>query len=119
MSRYGVEVGLRFKVIDRDTQYLFPPSVQERLPEKHLARFVVDIVEGLNLERLNASYRGSGSKAFPPSMMVAFRYIAANTHPDHDTIASFRKSFLEELSPRHLQGYWRWCKRWGCCRWGR
>ena len=117
-------MGERFKTIDRDTQYLFPPSVQEWLPEEHLARFVVEIVEGLNLERLNASYRGSGSEAFPPSMMVAllfygystgvfssrkleratydsvaFRYIAANTHPDHDTIASFRKRFLEELSP--------------------
>lgn len=117
-------MGERFKTIDRDTEYLFPPSVQEWLPEGHLARFVVEIVEGLNLEALNLSYRGSGSEAFPPSMMVAllfygystgvfssrklecatydsvaFRYIAANTHPDHDTIASFRKRFLEELNP--------------------
>jgi len=117
-------MGDRFKIIDRDTQYLFPPSVQDWLPENHLARFVVEIVDGLNLESLNASYRGSGSKAFPPSMLVAllfygystgifssrkleratydsvaFRYIAANTHPDHDTIASFRKRFMEELGP--------------------
>jgi len=117
-------MGERFKTIDRDTEYLFPPSVQEWLPEDHLARFVVEIVDGLNLERLNASYRGSGSEAFPPSMMVAllfygyatgifssrklerstydsvaFRYIAANTHPDHDTIASFRRRFLDELAP--------------------
>lgn len=117
-------MGERFKTIDRDTQYLFPPSVQEWLPENHLARFVVEIVDGLNLERLNTSYRGCGSEAFPPSMMVAllfygyatgvfssrqleratydsvaFRYIAANTHPDHDTIASFRRRFMDELSP--------------------
>jgi len=117
-------MGERFKTIDRDTQYLFPPSVQDWLPEDHLARFVVEIVEGINLERLNSSYRGCGSEAFPPSMMVAllfygystgifssrkleratydsvaFRYIAANTHPDHDTIASFRRRFMEELSP--------------------
>jgi len=114
----------RFKTIDRDTQFLFPPSVQEWLPENHLARFVVEIVDGKNLETLNSSYRGCGSEAFPPSMMVAllfygystgvfssrkleratydsvaFRYIAANTHPDHDTIASFRRRFMEELGP--------------------
>lgn len=117
-------MGERFKTIDRDTEYLFPPSVQEWLPEGHLARFVVEVVEGLNLEALNLSYRGSGSEAFPPSMMVAllfygystgvfssrkleratydsvaFRYIAANTHPDHDTIATFRKRFMKELTP--------------------
>jgi transposase len=117
-------MGERFKTIDRNTLYLFPPSVQEWLPEDHLARFVVEIVDGLNLERLNASYTGCGSEAFPPSMMVAllfygyatgvfssrklerstydsvaFRYIAANTHPDHDTIASFRRRFLDELNP--------------------
>ena len=121
-------MGERFKIIDRDTEYLFPPSVQEWLPEDHLARFVVEIVDGLNLERLNASFRGSGSEAFPPSMMVAllfygyatgvfssrklerstydsvaFRYIAANTHPDHDTIASFRRRFLDELGPAFAQ----------------
>lgn len=117
-------MGERFKTIDRDTQYLFPPSVQDWLPENHLARFVVEIVDGINLETLNASYRGCGNEAFPPSMMVAllfygyatgvfssrkleratydsvaFRYIAANTHPDHDTIASFRRRFMAELSP--------------------
>ena len=121
-------MGERFKTIDRDTLYLFPPSVQEWLPEDHLARFVVEIVDGLNLERLNASYKGCGSEAFPPSMMaallfygyatgifssrklerstydsVAFRYIAANTHPDHDTIASFRRRFLDELNPAFAQ----------------
>jgi transposase len=114
----------RFKIVDRDTQYLFPPSVQDWLPESHLARFVVEVVDGLNLETLNSSYRGRGSEAFPPAMMVAllfygystgvfssrkleratydsvaFRYITANTHPDHDTIATFRRRFMEELSP--------------------
>jgi hypothetical protein len=56
-------MGDQFKTIDRDTEYLFPPSVQEWLPEDHLARFIMEIVEGLNLERLNSSYRGSGSEA--------------------------------------------------------
>ncbi len=113
----------RFVSMDRDTAYLLPPSVQEWLPEDHLARFVVEIVEGMNLGELTEAYRGRGSDAYHPAMMVAllfygyatgvfssrkleratydsvaFRYVAANAHPDHDTIAVFRKRFLGELS---------------------
>lgn len=113
----------RFVSVDRDTAYLLPPSVQEWLPENHLARFVVEIVEQLDLDRLRTAYRGRGSDAFHPAMMVALlfygyatgvfssrklergtydsvavRYVAANQHPDHDTIANFRKRFLKELS---------------------
>jgi len=111
-----------FIPIDRDTPYIFPPSVQDYLPDDHLARFVVDIVEQLDLGHLSAVYSGRGSKPFHPAMLVAllfygystgvfssrklekatydsiaFRYICANTNPDHDTIASFRKRFLKEL----------------------
>jgi len=113
----------RFVSVDRDTAYLLPPSLQEWLPENHLARFVVEIVERLDLGKLTTAYCGRGSDAFHPAMMVAllfygyatgvfssrklerathdsvaFRYIAANQHPDHDTIANFRKRFLKELS---------------------
>ena len=109
-------MGNRFKSIDRETPYLFPPSVQEWLPEKHLARFVVEIVSRLDLRPLEDAYTKRGSEGYPPAAMVAllfygyatgvfssrkleeatydsvaFRYIAANTHPDHDTIAHFRK----------------------------
>jgi transposase len=118
----------RFVNVDRDTPYLLPPSVQDWLPENHLARFVVEIVERLDLGVLSQAYRGRGSDAFPPSMMVAlmfygyatgvfssrqleratfdsvaFRYVAGNQHPDHDTIASFRKRFLKELSALFVQ----------------
>ena len=118
----------RFKTIDRDTPYLFPPSVQEWLPEKHLARFVVEIVSKLDLRKLEDSYTKRGSEGYHPATMlallfygyatgvfssrkleqatydsVAFRYIAANTHPDHDTIAHFRKRFLEELKPLFVE----------------
>ncbi|MFH0826150.1 MAG: IS1182 family transposase [Pseudomonadota bacterium] len=111
-----------FGDVDRETLYLMPPSVQDWLPENHLARFVVEIVEQINLWALKASYSGRGSKPYDPEMLVAllfygyatgvfssrklerstydsvaFRYIAANTHPDHDTIAAFRKRFLPEL----------------------
>ena len=60
-----------FKQCDRETVYLFPPSVQDWLPEGHLARFVVEIVEQCNLERLKASYAGRGSEAYSPEMLVA------------------------------------------------
>jgi transposase len=111
-----------FAQVDRETLYLLPPSIQEWLPENHLARFVVEIVDQINLWTLNESYSGRGSKPYSPAMLVAllfygyatgvfssrklerstydsvaFRYIAANAHPDHDTIAAFRKRFLPEL----------------------
>jgi len=57
---------VRFVPIDRDTQFLFPPSVQEWLPEDHLARFIVDIVEQLDLSALEQSYAGRGSDAHHP-----------------------------------------------------
>ena len=56
----------RFRDGDRGTGYLFPPSVDEWLPEKHLARFVVEVIEGLDLSAMNGSYRGSGSAAYAP-----------------------------------------------------
>ena len=101
----------------------YRPSIQEWLPEHHLARFVVDIVEQLDLSEITSGYGGSGGKrAYHPAMLVAllfygyatgvfssrkleqatydsvaFRYITGDEHPDHDTIASFRKRFLDEL----------------------
>ena len=117
-----------FVPADRAQQYLFPPSIQDWLPESHLARFIVDIVSQLDLLELSATYAGKGVKAYHPSMLVAllfygyatgvfssrkleqatydsiaFRYITANSHPDHDTIASFRKRFLEHLKPLFMQ----------------
>ncbi len=111
-----------FRTIDRETGFLLPPSVDEWLPEKHLARFVVEVMEGLDLRTMSGSYRGSGSASYHPRMLlgilvygyatgifssrkleratydsVAFRFIAANDHPDHDTIATFRRRFLKEI----------------------
>jgi len=111
-----------FRTIDRQTGYLLPPSVDEWLPEKHLARFIVEAIDGLDLGRMSGAYRGSGSASYHPRMLlgllvygyatgvfssrkleratydsVAFRFIAANDHPDHDTIATFRRRFLKEI----------------------
>lgn len=121
-------MAFKFVAADRDTPFLLPPSVQDWLPEGHLARFVVDIVHKLDISNLEKSYSGRGSKAFHPSVLlsllfygyatgvfssrkleaasydsVAFRYICANTHPDHDTIATFRKRFLSELKDVFVQ----------------
>lgn len=111
-----------FQNVDRDTIYLMPPSIQEWLPENHLARFVVDIVAQLDLKPVYNSYRGCGSKASDPAMLISLlfygyatgifssrklekatyenipiRFICANNHPDHDTIANFRKRFLPQI----------------------
>lgn len=116
---------------DRKTPFLLPPSIDEWLPEGHLARFVVEIVEQLDLSSLNESYAGRGSQPHNPAMLVsllfygyavgvfssrklerstydsvAFRYIAVNSHPDHDTIAHFRKRFLKELTGLFVQILW-------------
>jgi transposase len=117
-----------FRSVDRGTAYLLPPSVDEWLPSDHLARFVVDIVEQLDLSALSNQYRGSGSQAYHPQMLVAlliygyatgtfssrriqqacydsvaFRFIAANTQPDHDTLCAFRRRFLAELEALFVQ----------------
>ena len=117
-----------FRPIDRQTGFLLPPSVDEWLPEKHLARFVVEVIDGLDLSVMRGSYRGSGSASYPPSLLlgilvygyatgvfssrklerasydsVAFRFIAANQHPDHDTIAAFRRRFVREIESLFVQ----------------
>ena len=117
-----------FRTIDRQTGFLLPPSVDEWLPEKHLARFVVEVIDGLDLSAMSGSYRGSGSASYHPALLlgilvygyatgvfssrkleratydsVAFRFIAANDHPDHDTIAAFRRRFLKEIEALFVQ----------------
>jgi len=115
-------------MVDRSTGFLLPPSVDEWLPEQHLARFVVEVVEGFDLRAMIGSYRGSGSASYHPKVLlallvygyatgvfssrklerasydsVAFRFIAANDHPDHDTIAAFRRRFLPEIEGLFVQ----------------
>src|ERR1022692_1238999 len=123
-------VGLmsNFRQFDRATGFLLPPSLDEWLPERHLARFVVEVIDGLDLRAMSGSYRGSGSASYHPSLLlgllvygyatgvfssrklerasydsVAFRFIAANDHPDHDTIATFRRRFLKEIEALFVQ----------------
>ncbi|MHB8723729.1 MAG: transposase, partial [Steroidobacteraceae bacterium] len=59
-----------FRPVDRATPFLLPPSVEDWLPKDHLARFVVDIVDQLDLSALTGQYRGSGSAAYHPTVML-------------------------------------------------
>lgn len=72
-------MGNRFRTIDRETAYLFPPSVQEWLPEKHLARFVVEIVSQLEIRKLEDSYTKRGSEGYHPAMMLALLFYGYGT----------------------------------------
>ena len=59
-------MSFKFVSCDRKTPYLLPPSLQDWLPEGHLARFVVEIVEQLDLHRIKAAYSGRGSQPYHP-----------------------------------------------------
>jgi len=118
----------RFLPIDRDSEYLFPPSVQDWLPETHLARYIANVIESLDLTGIERAYAGRGSDAYPPASLmslliygyatgvfssrkielathdsVAFRYLACNRHPDHDTLATFRRRFGSEFQALFVQ----------------
>jgi transposase len=59
-----------FRTIDRETGYLLPPSVDEWLPDKHLARFIVEVIDGLDLRAMSGDYGGSGSASYHPWMVL-------------------------------------------------
>jgi len=123
-------VAYNFIPCDRDQSFLMPPSLSDWLPEDHLAWFVLDAVSQMDLSAFRAKYRadGWGAKAFSPDMMVslllyaycmgerssrrieracetdvAFRVMAANTKPDHSTIARFRGKNLKQLEKLFTQ----------------
>ena len=118
----------RFRPIDRNTDFLLPPSVQEWLPEAHLARYIASVVENLDLSAIERAYAGRGSEAYHPAMLLglliygyatgtfssrkieratydslAFRYLACNRHPDHDTLATFRRRFGKQFESAFVQ----------------
>lgn len=121
------------KTINREQIYLMPPSLQEWLPEKDMAWFVLDVVEQMDLSAYYRKYRsdGRGQEAYDPSMMIAlmvyayskgiqssraierlcerdigFKVIAGDEKPDHTTIARFRQEngkAVEELFAEALK----------------
>lgn len=120
-----------FRTCDLNQPFLLPPSIQEWLPEGHLAHFIAELADGLDLSKIYGYYGrrdGRGKAAYHPLMMVrsllygyctgsmssrrmerasyedvAFRYLCANQHPDHDTIASFRQQHLPVLADLFTQ----------------
>ena len=121
----------RFRTCSLDQPLLLPPSLQDWLPEKHLARFIADVADGLDLSQILSEYArrdGRGMAGYHPLMMVrvllygycigvvssrklenatyhdvAFRYLSADEHPDHDTIAAFRQQHLQALAGLFVQ----------------
>ena len=119
-----------FLPCDRNQTYLLPPSLTDWLPEDHLAWFVLDAVEQIDLSQFYKKYRsdGVGNSAFNPSMMVglliyayctgerssrriekycqtdvAYKVITANQYPDHSTISRFRKDNESHLKKLFLE----------------
>jgi transposase len=120
----------RFKSYEPDQSLLLPPSLRDWLPEDHLVYFLADVVDQLDLAAILGDYRRDrgGQPPFHPAMMVklllyayrvgvpssrkieerthtdiAFRVLAAGHHPDHDTIAAFRRRHLTALAALFVQ----------------
>jgi transposase len=124
-------MGKTFRRYEPDQYLLLPPDLREWLPEGHLALFVSDVVDELELSAILDEYEKGDGRGYPPYhpvMMVklliygyctgvfssrkieratfvdvAFRVLAANQHPDHDSIASFRKRHLAALAGLFVQ----------------
>jgi transposase len=135
----------RFRVCSLDQEFLLPPSLQDWLPQDHLARFIADVVNELDLSAIYGEYErkdGRGLSAYHPLLMtrlllygycigitssrkiekatydnVAFRYLSADQHPDHDTLAAFRQEHLKALASLFVQAL-RLCQKAGLVKLG-
>jgi transposase len=138
-------VNKRFRVCDLNQPLLIPPCLQDWLPEGHLARFIADVGEELDLSGIYAEYErhdSRGLSAYHPLLLtrlllygyslgitssraiekatydnIAFRYLAADQHPDHDTIAAFRQEHLDILAGLFVQAL-RLCQKAGLVKLG-
>ena len=118
----------RFINLDRDTPLLLPPNLRDWVPADHLVHFILDAVDGLDLRQVRVNTRGTGSEQYPPRMLLALliysyatgtfgsrrieqstydsvpvRLLTADTHPDHDTICTFRRENLALLNESFVQ----------------
>lgn len=121
-------MGPRFVNIDRDTPLLLPPNLREWVPADHLVHFVLDVVDALDLRRVKVNTRGTGSEQYPPHLLLALliysyatgtfssrrieqstydsvpvRLLCADTHPDHDTLCTFRRENKDLLTESFVQ----------------
>lgn len=114
----------KFKLNDRNQLFLLPPNINDWLPQQHPARFIIETIESLDLSDFYKAYASKvGQPPYDPEMLlalliyayttgllssrrieqatwsdVAFRFIAANLHPDHDTIANFRNKHAAAIT---------------------
>src|SRR3990172_6800721 len=117
-----------FKTADYATTLKLRVSLEEAGPPNHLARFIVDVIAQLDVSAIYARYGERGGEAIAPEILLGllfygyatgvfssrklekatyenlpYRFIVGDLHPDHDTIAHFRKTFLPELKDLFVQ----------------
>ena len=118
----------KFIDCERNQAFLLPPDLRDWIPEDDLAHFVIEAVERVEMSAFKVNHRGTGSAQYHPRMMLALliycyangifssrrierathrdigvRFVAANVHPDHDTIATFRRDNLAAFGESFLQ----------------
>lgn len=118
----------KFRTADYDATLNVKVSLGDVLPPEHLARFIVDIISQLDLSPIYQQYSEEGAPPYAPELLlglivygyatgvfssrkierathesIPFRFIAGNMHPDHDTVANFRKQFLSEIQEMFVQ----------------
>ena len=118
----------KFVDCERDQAFLLPPDLRDWIPEDDLAHFVIEAVERVDMSAFKVNHRGTGSAQYHPRMMLSLlvycyangifssrrierathrdigvRFVAANSHPDHDTIAAFRRANFQAVSASFLQ----------------
>ncbi len=139
-----IEAGMaaRFVNVDHDTPLLLPPDLRDWVRRDHLVHLVMDAVAQLDLQAARVNERGTGDEQYPPGMMlglliysyatgvfssrqiegatyesVAVRLLCADTHPDHDTICTFRRQ-NGALLARSFARCWSWRRAVGCSKSG-
>lgn len=118
----------KFKTVDYEEALNITVTLRDCLPPDHLARFIVELIAKLDLSRFYAQYGSRGGEPYAPEILlglllygyatsvissrkietatyesIPFRFIAGGLHPDHDTIAQFRKTFLPEIEELFVQ----------------
>jgi len=113
----------RFVSVDRNQALLLPPDLRDWIPKDDLVHFVIEAVQGLDLRTFKVNVKGSGSAQYPPHMMLSLlvycyangifssrriewatyrdigvRYLTGDTHPDHDTICTFRRENFDAVA---------------------
>lgn len=118
----------KFKTVDYEATLNQKVSLRECLPPEHLARFIAKVITALDLSDIYAAYGSRGGAAIAPEVLlgllfygyatgvfssrkieqatyesIPFRFLSGHLHPDHDTIASFRHRFLEQIKGLFVQ----------------